>query len=78
MSKVFKSFKKGSTAIARALGYDKVIKPLRKKGTPPPIEGEAIPDEEDLRRARQRSLAAQAARTGRSSTILTDDEDTLG
>lgn len=36
-----------------------------------------LPDEEELRRARRRRLAGQP-RTGRASTILTSDEDTLG
>lgn len=38
----------------------------------------AMPDEDALQRAKRRSLTEQVRRAGRSSTILTDDSDTLG
>lgn len=47
-------------------------------GAPPdPV---AMPDEEEIRRGRRRSLAMQRMRRGRASTILTDTgvSDSLG
>lgn len=77
MSKLFKSFKKGSKKILSVLtgGASKAITD-RPKAVPEPAPV-PMPDEEDIRRARRRSLAAQANRGGRASTILTD-EDRLG
>lgn len=42
---------------------------------PPPVV--PMPDEEDIRRAKRRSTAAQMQRAGRASTILSDS-DRLG
>lgn len=45
----------------------------------PPLPTIPLPDDEAIKRARRRSLAAQAGRTGRASTILSDDTtDRLG
>lgn len=77
-----RSFKEGSKQIGEALGYgsvgvvsDKTKREIAAANAPEP----AIPiaDEEELRRARRRRLAGQP-RSGRASTILTSDEDTLG
>jgi hypothetical protein len=43
----------------------------------PPVKMPAAPDDEDIRRARQRETAAASQRGGRMSTILTG-EDKLG
>jgi hypothetical protein len=78
MSKLFKSFKKGSKKILSVLtgGASKKLTD-RPKAVPEP-EPVAMPDEDEIRRARRKSLASQANRGGRASTVLTDDLDRLG
>jgi hypothetical protein len=77
MSKLFKSFKKGSKKILNVLTGGASKKLLDKPQAAPEPEPMAMPDEEDIRRARRRSLASQANRGGRASTILSDG-DQLG
>jgi hypothetical protein len=48
---------------------------------PPAIQAPPVmptPDDEAVKRARRRSLAAQLGRRGRQSTILSQGDDTLG
>jgi hypothetical protein len=78
MSKVWDSFKSGSKSIARALGYDEVVPQLKKKPGPGPIADAPLEDADAIRRARRKSLAAQAARSGRASTILSSSDERLG
>ena len=76
MGKLIKSMKSGSKKIGRALGFDAVIPSLKKKPdiTPPT----PMADEEEVRRAMRRSLAARAGKGGRSATNLTGDDEPLG
>lgn len=61
---------------AKAPTYSKqeIIREVQPASTP------LMPDVDDdaARRARQRSAANQAARSGRQSTILSQDNDSLG
>lgn len=54
----------------------------RKSAAPPAFEKSAVmptPDDEAIKRARQRSIAAQLSRSGRQSTILSQpDSEFLG
>lgn len=53
----------------------------KKKAEPAPEpEKQTMPmaDDEAVRRARKRSIAAQMKRSGRSSTMLSNDSETLG
>jgi hypothetical protein len=50
---------------------------LADEGPAPPPPVVPMPDEEDIKRAKRRSAAAQLQRSGRQSTILTDS-DRLG
>lgn len=53
---------------------------LVKAATPPPTPAAIpLPDEEAIQRAKRKATAAQLGRTGRASTILTDNTtDRLG
>lgn len=56
---------------------------IKKKSAPAVVQPAAapvipMPDEEAITRAKKRSTAAQMARGGRTSTMLTDSSDTLG
>lgn len=48
---------------------------------PPPIiqpKAMPVPDDKALQQAKMQEIAAASARSGRSSTILTDQSDKLG
>lgn len=74
--------------VGAAVGYkagdmagDAIVKTADKGlGAPKSVEPAplAMPDEEEIRRAQRRSVAARAGRSGRASTILTGDRETLG
>lgn len=54
---------------------------LKKKKAAEPEDGPKImplPDDEAVKQARKRSIAAQMQRGGRASTLLSDSSDTLG
>lgn len=51
-------------------------KPSAPTVTAPPVM--PTPDDDAMRRARRRSLAAQLGRRGRQSTILSQGDETLG
>lgn len=80
----FKSMKEGSRQIGEKLGYEQAgITPksdstkqmLAAANAPEPVM--PIADDEELRRARRRR-AGSAQRSGRASTILSNNDDTLG
>lgn len=84
LSQTFESMKEGSKQIGEVLGYekagvtpksDKTKRMLAAANMPEPVM--PIADDEELRRARRRRLAG-AQRSGRASTILSGDDDTLG
>jgi len=52
----------------------------KKAADPAPVAQPAMPiaDDEAIMRARKRAVAQQIQRGGRSSTILTDNSDSLG
>lgn len=82
LSQTYESMKEGSKQIGEALGYEKAgvtpksDKTKRKLAAAMPITV-PVADEEELRRARRRRIAS-APRAGRASTILSNDDDTLG
>ncbi len=59
-----------------------LLKPFskKKKDTAAPVAEPTMPiaDDEAILRARKRAVAQQMQRGGRSSTILTDNSDSLG
>lgn len=59
-----------------------LLKPFSKKKKTPatPVAEPTMPiaDDEAIMRARKRAVAQQIQRGGRSSTILTDNSDSLG
>lgn len=52
----------------------------KKKAEPAPVGPKVMPlaDDEAIKRARKASIIQQMGRGGRSSTILSDDSDSLG
>ena len=46
--------------------------------TPAPVTPMPEPDDAAVKKARRRSAVAQRQRSGRASTILSDDSDSLG
>ncbi len=63
------------------LGLSDSISDMFSKPKEPKIpEAEVIPtkDEASQRRARRRAISAQLARSGRASTIMSQDRETLG
>ena len=46
--------------------------------TPAPVTPMPEPDDAAVKKARRRSMVAQRQRSGRASTILSDDSETLG
>ena len=68
--------------VASATGLDDVFSIFKpKKPKYPKIpEPQIMPmaDDETQKRARRRSIAAQLARKGRASTIMSQDRETLG
>jgi hypothetical protein len=78
--RTWSSMWEGSKKIAEKLGYESAGVTPPSKDTlaaraEPPVA--PMPDDEELGRARRRRLAGSAGRTGRASTILSDD-DRLG
>jgi len=75
---------KGVGKVAGAIGVGSVVKSLigGKKKKDAPVEAPEpvmpIADDEAVREARRRSIAAQMGRGGRQSTILSDDSTKLG
>jgi hypothetical protein len=65
----------GSKKIARGLGYGKVVPSLNPKIAPPLVV--PMPDEQALQEAQRRRFAGQVT-SGRASTVLTQQNDTLG
>lgn len=76
MGGIFKSMKRTSAKLGRAMGLDTVVPGLRKKTAVPPVH--PLPDEEEIQRAQRRALAARAGRSGRTSTILSGADEPLG
>jgi hypothetical protein len=64
----------GAPAGLAAQGAVQAIDKPKAPGLPPAVP---LPDEEDIKRSRRRSSAAQLQRSGRASTILSDS-DRLG
>lgn len=81
-SNVLESMKEGSRQIGEKLGYESAgvtpksdkTKQMLADAVPPVMP---IADDEELRRTRRRR-AASAPRSGRASTILSNEDDTLG
>lgn len=76
------SMKEGSLQIAEKLGYEKAGVTPKSDKTKQQLASMVEPiipmaDEEELRRARRRRIAAQP-RAGRASTILSGEDDSLG
>ena len=46
--------------------------------TPAPVTPMPEPDDATVKKAKRRSIVAQRQRSGRASTILSDDSDSLG
>lgn len=72
----------GSIFPLGAFGLAKGLIGKKKKKAAPAVEAPApvmpMADDEAVKRARKRSIAAQMGRRGRDSTILTDSSDRLG
>lgn len=79
---VFESMREGSKKIGEKLGYSKAglspksdaTKDAEFRARPLTIP---MPDEEELRRAQRRRFSGQLT-SGRASTVLTQQDDTLG
>lgn len=64
-------------AVGSVFGFgQKAPKPVKMPALAP-VTPMPTPDDESVRRARRRTIAAQLAQSGRESTVLTSDE-TLG
>lgn len=78
----FDSMKEGSRQIGEKLGYEKAGITPKSDSTRQMLASQQqpiipLPDEEELQRNRRRR-AGSAQRSGRASTILSNDDDTLG
>lgn len=79
---VWHSFEEGSKQIGEALGFEKTGLTPKSDSTKRKIAASRpqivpMPDEDELRRAQRRRLAGQVV-SGRASTVLTQQDDTLG
>lgn len=82
VSHLWNSFKEGSKQIGEALGYEKAGVTPKSDKTKRAIAAAApqvipMPDEETLRRSQRKGYAG-LSRSGRASTVLTQQDDTLG
>lgn len=75
VGQVTQSMVDSSKSIARHLGYGTVVKSLNPKAPAPLIV--PMPDEEALRQAERRKFSGKVT-SGRASTVLTNQDDTLG
>lgn len=83
IKRTWSSMYEGSKKIAEKLGYESAgVTPASKDTLAARAAMEPVvtpmADEEELRRSRRRRLAGTAGRTGRASTILSGEEETLG
>lgn len=79
MGKAIKTIGKGIGKIFPYGGIGILSKALdKKKSKPQPSPVMPFSDDEAVRKKRQRSIAEQLQRGGRTSTILTNDSEKLG
>lgn len=82
LSQTFESMKEGSKQIGEFLGYERAGVTPKSDKTKAMLAAAVEPvipmaDEDELKRSRRRRYAA-ATRSGRASTILSGDDETLG